>query len=179
MKLLKKLSLGFLILIALLFLISFVLPQKQQVERSIEISASAEKIFPHLSNPKLFHEWSPWTLYDPDMKVVFTGPESGKGAKVSWQSDDPNVGTGTSVVTEAVENQSLNFDMDFGDQGKATSFFTLKPTPTDSKKTQVTWGFEVDTGNNPIMRWMGLMMDKMVGSEYQKGLEALKKMIEK
>jgi len=176
MRILKRIILTLLSLIILLALVSFLLPQKQHVERSIEISASAEKIYPHLANPKLFGEWSPWSKLDPDMKVQYTGPQSGKGAGMMWQSDEPSVGNGSWEIIKAVENKSLDVAMDFGDQGGATSFFRLQPS---GAKTQVTWGFDTDAGNNPMMRWFGLLMDDMVGSEYAKGLETLKGMLEK
>lgn len=188
MRLFKKLFFSLLIFFVLLFLISFALPQKQHVERSIHIAAPSTKIYPYLANPKLFNQWSPWSNLDPDIKVEYAGPEAGKGAGMSWQSEQPNVGTGSWVITDAVENESLNVDMDFGDQGRATSFFHLQPSSQQNVetnaaksagKTKVTWGFDVDAGNNPMMRWMGLMMDKMVGSEYAKGLETLKEMMEK
>ncbi len=181
MRSIKRLLLSVTVLIAILILASFFLPQKQHVERSVEISAPAEKIYPHLANPKLFSQWSPWSSIDPDMKTTYTGAVSGKGAGMSWQSDNQSVGSGSWVITKAVENKSLEVNMDFGDQGGATSFFTLDPSEanTDSSvKTKVTWGFDTDAGMNPIMRYMGLLMDKMVGTEYAKGLETLKQKVE-
>ena len=34
-------------------------------------------------------------------------------------------------------------------------------------------------GNNPMMRWMGLMFDKWVGADYETGLASLKELAEK
>ena len=175
MRLLKKLFLSLLVLIFILAIVSFLLPQKQHVERSVEISAPAKKIFPFLSNPKLFRLWSPWSKLDPEMKVQYTGPESGEGAGMKWQSNQSNVGNGSWVITRAVDNEALDITMDFGDQGSATSFFRLQE---NTGKTNVTWGFDTDAGMNPIMRWFGLMMDKMVGGEYAKGLDTLKQIVE-
>jgi len=42
----------------------------------------------------------------------------------------------------------------------------------------VKWGFATDMGMNPIARWMGLMMDRWVGADYQKGLARLKDLVE-
>ena len=175
MKLLKRLLLSVVSLIVILLLVSYFLPQQQHVERSVEINSPAEKIYPHLANPKLFSEWSPWSNIDPNMKTTYTGAESGEGAGMTWKSDDPNVGTGSWVITKAVVNESLDVDMDFGGQGGATSFFRLAPI---NGKTQVTWGFDTDAGMNPVMRYMGLLMDKLVGTEYAKGLEVLKQKLE-
>jgi len=176
MKILKWILLALFSLIVVLVLASFLLPQRQHVERSIEISAPAEKIYPHLADPKLFIQWSPWSTIDPKMKVQYTGSKLGKGAGMMWQSDDSSVGSGSWKITNAIENKSLDVAMDFGDQGSATSFFRLQPK---GDKTQVIWGFDTDAGNNPMMRWFGLLMDNMVGSEYAKGLETLKAKLEK
>lgn len=176
MKLIIRLILIVILLIAILALASFFLPQKTQVERTVVISAPANVIYPHLADPKLFVNWSPWSSIDPNMKTSFMGAASGEGAGMSWQSDQPSVGNGSWLITQAVENESLDVDMDFDGQGAATSFFKLKPS---GDKTAVTWGFETDAGMNPMMRWMGLMMDKMVGSEYEKGLLSLKGIVEK
>jgi len=176
MKLIKRLLLAVALFLVIVVLASFFLPQKQHVERSVDISAPAEKIYPHLANPKLLGEWSPWSTIDPNMRIKYTGPTSGQGAGMTWQSENQSVGTGSWVITKAIENESLEVNMDFGDQGGATSFFYLKP---NDGKTQVTWGFDTDAGMNPIMRWMGLLMDKMVGNEYAKGLDTLKQKLEK
>ena len=176
MRLIKRLLLTIALFIIVLAVGSFFLPQKQQVERTVEISAPANVIYPHLANPQLFVKWSPWSSIDPNMKTEFTGAESGEGAGMSWQSAQPSVGTGSWLITKAVENESLDVNMDFAGQGTATSFFTLKPSGSN---TAVTWGFETNAGMNPVMRWMGLMMDKMVGSEYEKGLLKLKGIVEK
>jgi uncharacterized protein YndB with AHSA1/START domain len=176
MKLIKRLLMAVSSILIILALASFFLPQKLHVERSVEISASAEKIYPHLADPKLFSQWSPWSKIDPNMKTTFIGAASGEGAGMSWMSDDPSVGSGSWKIIKAVENESLEAEMDFNGQSTATSFFKLKPTVS---KTQVTWGFDTNAGMNPVMRWMGLMMDKMVGDEYAKGLAVLKQKIEK
>ena len=176
MKLLRKIVRILSVSILLFIVVSFFLPQKQHVERSLDIMAPAEEIYPHLADPRLFGKWSPWSKIDPKMETQYTGPDSGEGAGMKWQSNNSSVGNGSWVITKAIENRSLDIDMDFGDQGGATSFFRLEPS---EGKTKVTWGFDTDAGMNPLMRWMGLMMDKMVGSEYAKGLEGLRKIIEK
>ena len=176
MRLLSRLLLILSALIVILLIGSFILPQKQQVKRSVNIAAPAAQIYPYLVNPKKFTEWSPWSKIDPNMKVQFVGPESGVGAGMTWQSDQPSVGNGSWTIANAKVNESVDVNMDFGDQGLATSSFSILRS---GNTNQVTWGFETDAGMNPIMRWMGLLMDKMVGSEYEKGLNELKAVMEK
>ena len=90
----KRIILGLIVLLAIAVGIAFLLPGKVHVERSIAIAAPAEKIFPLINSPRRFNEWSPWAQIDPDMKITFSGPESGVGATMEWQSENRNVGAG-------------------------------------------------------------------------------------
>lgn len=175
MRFIKRFLLTLVVLALLFLIVGFFLPQQQHVERSITIAAPAAAIYQHVASPRAFTQWSPWSNIDPDMVTEFSGPESGKGAAMTWKSDHPNVGSGSSTITGAVENQKLDFVLDFDGEGGGTSFFKLAPA-TDG--TQVTWGFDADMGNNPMMRWFGLMMDKWVGTDYEKGLNSLKSLVE-
>jgi hypothetical protein len=56
-----------------------------------------------------------------------------------------------------------------------TGYFDIAPSGSGSK---VTWGFGVDMGTNPFRRWKGLMLDRIVGTEYRDGLAKLKERIE-
>ena len=44
--------------------------------------------------------------------------------------------------------------------------------------TRVTWGMDGDMGGNPLMHWMALMMDRMVGKDFEAGLANLKGLAE-
>jgi hypothetical protein len=48
----------------------------------------------------------------------------------------------------------------------------------DAGKTTITWDLDTDMGNKPIGRYMGLMMDKWVSGDYDKGLSNLKALVE-
>ena len=42
----------------------------------------------------------------------------------------------------------------------------------------MTWGLEADMGNAPVGRYMGLMMDRWVGGDFEAGLARLKALVE-
>ncbi|MGO4774642.1 SRPBCC family protein [Lysobacter sp. 2RAB21] len=44
--------------------------------------------------------------------------------------------------------------------------------------TRVTWTLESEHGNNLVSRWFGLLLDSMVGKDYEKGLAKLKQVLE-
>ena len=45
-------------------------------------------------------------------------------------------------------------------------------------RIKVTWSNEGDLGGNPVNRYFGLMMDKMIGPDFEEGLAKLKEIAE-
>lgn len=155
---------------------SYLLPSQAKVARSIEIAAPPAKVFDLLNGYKRYNEWSPWYERDPQAKYTLAGPETGKGARMSWSSTKDDVGSGSQEIVESVPGKLVRTKLDFGDMGTAIAGFQLEPAGTG---TRVTWDFTSELGNNPMMRWMGLMFDRWIGADYEKGLANLKKVAEK
>jgi hypothetical protein len=109
------------------------------------------------------------------MQVTFEGPEAGVGNVMSWVSAKPEVGSGRQEITLSTPDARVESALDFGDMGTAQASFDLVP---EGAGTRVTWGLVSDMGNNPIGRYMGLMLDRWVGADYEKGLAALKAKVE-
>jgi uncharacterized protein YndB with AHSA1/START domain len=154
---------------------AYLIPPVAQVERAIVINAPPEKIYAIVGNLRRFNEWSPWADIDSTTEYSFEGPEQGAGQKMLWASNDPNVGKGSQSVVEAVANERVVTELDFGPMGKSTSTMTLKPV---NDGTAVTWTFRADV-NGIAERWMSLMFPKWIGADYGKGLAKLKLLAEK
>ncbi len=171
-----KWILGSIAVIAVIFIaIGMVLPREVTVERTAEINAPAEKIWPYVNNLKATEEWSPWLGMDPNVQTVYGDIAEGVGAKMEWASDNPNVGNGAMEIIESVPNERLSSALDFGEMGTATAHYKLNEA---DGVTNVTWGLDVDMGASPVGRWMGLMMDSWVGADYERGLSNLKTLVE-
>lgn len=175
MKFLKVIGLGFVGLAAILIAAAYALPRQIEVERSIVIAAEPDEIFPYLDSLKKFNAWSPWAERDPDTAYVFSGPDFGAGAKSTWSSGHPQVGNGSQEIMESVSNEFIRTHLDFGSDGVAEGYYKLARVDNG---TEVVWGFESDMGNNPVARYVGLMMDKLVGEDFAKGLDRLKSLVE-
>jgi effector-binding domain-containing protein len=171
MKTLKKILLGILIVVALLVVIAFFLPQNVHVERSLEMNAPAKIVYNQVIDLHSWDKWAKWNQIDPEMKVEYINKGFGENAGYSWTSDHPNVGSGKLLITEAVHYDSIATSMDFMEEGTATSYFLFNE---EAGKTNVLWGFDTDLGYNPIARWFGLMFDSMIGPDFEEGLENLK-----
>lgn len=153
------------------------MPATFTVKRSLDIRAPAEKLFPQIAD---FHAWSAWSPYekrDPAMKRRFSGASTGVGAVYEWDGNR-NVGSGRMEVLEASAPSKLRIDLQFLKPFKAHNVaeFTFEPHGQD---TTVTWAMH---GPKTFMsRVMGLFMnmDKMIGKDFEAGLQNLKFMTEK
>ena len=175
MRVLKKLLLGLVILVVLLAGIGMLLPRQVHVERSATIEAPPATIFAVINGFKMFNQWSPWYDVDPSAQYTYEGPARGVGARMSWKGDPKKAGSGSQEIIESRPFEVVRSSLDFGDQGLATAQFALSG---EGAGTRVTWGLDVDMGMSPVGRYFGLMMDKMVGTDYEKGLAGLKKLAE-
>ncbi len=160
---------------AVLTVAAFFLPREVAVARATVIDAPPAAIFPHVNALQATQAWSPWLDRDPDIVVVFEGPESGVGNRMTWTSEMPNVGSGSQQITATVPDARVETVLDFGPQGTAEAYLSLAPVDGG---TEVTWGFSTDTGFNPMARWVGLMMDRWIGADYETGLARLKALVE-
>lgn len=175
MRVLKWIA-GLLVLAVVAFLaIGMFLPREVTVTRSTDIAAPAADIFPHVNSMQATEAWSPWLAIDPDNKLTYSGPESGIGNKLEWASDHPQVGSGSQEIIASDEGKRVQTALDFGEMGTARAQFLLKE---QGGVTTVTWDLETDMGAGPMGRWMGLMMDKWVGADYEIGLANLKALVE-
>lgn len=171
MGILKKLLLLIVIVVVALAGIGMLLPRNVHVERSTVINAPAATVFTLVNGYKQFNKWSPWFDRDPDAKYTWEGPETGVGAKMTWASEKSDVGSGSQEVVESRPSEAVKVKLDFGEQGVAYSTWALAP---EGEGTKVTWGMDADMGAGPVGRYFGLMMDKWVGADYEKGLSGLK-----
>jgi len=154
---------------------AYLQPRNVHVERTVLVDRPPDVVFPLVNSLHRFNEWSPWQAYDPQMRLKYSGPESGVGARMEW-SGNSKVGHGSQEITASEKDARVVSTIEFGDQGPAEAAFKLTPI---AGQTQVSWSLDVDMGNNPIGRYMGLLMDRNVGPDYDRGLEALKALAEK
>jgi effector-binding domain-containing protein len=171
---LKRIFVVLVAVAAVLAIIGFLLPRNIHIERSVSIARPASLIYAAVNSFQLFPKWSPWQDLDPTMHQTTEGARDGVGAKLVWSGND-KVGSGTQLITASTLNQSVASDVDFGKMGVAKSNILLLP---QGPSTRVTWTLDIDMGAGPVGHYFGLMMDGMIGKDYDKGLAKLKALIE-
>ena len=140
------------------------------VERERTIAAPADRILALLTDFREWRSWSPWEDLDPQLHRAYSGPDRGVGARYAW-SGNKKAGAGTMEITRA-EEDGVDVDLVFDKPFKShnSTFFVLTP---QGGSTHVVWRM---TGPRPLlMRLMGPLvdMDKLVGKDFDKGLDRL------
>ncbi len=168
----KKLGLVVLGLIVVFIGVVASRPSTFEISRSLEVKASPEIAYAQVADFHRWGAWSPWEKLDPSMKKTYSGAESGVGAKYEWVGNK-DVGSGAMTIADAKPNSQLGITLEFLTPFKATNRTEFSFAPTNGG-TNVTWLMK---GENGFMsKAMGLMMDmdKMIGSDFEKGLAGLK-----
>jgi uncharacterized protein YndB with AHSA1/START domain len=145
------------------------------VQRAVDVAAAPERIYPLIADPREWKRWSVWNRRDPDMQLQFSGASSGTGARWAWKS--ASEGNGEMEFTNAVVNERVDYALAFPDMGmRSSGQFRLERV---GPATRVTWTNEGDVGANPVNRYFGLLMDRMVGPDFEGGLANLKAIAER
>jgi effector-binding domain-containing protein len=175
MKTIVKIFYWLLGIIAVLVMVAFLLPKSYKVERTVFIKSNPDVVYGLTSNFQQWHLWVPWTR-ETDSTAVFemTGEPAQVGT--SWRWDGKELGNGEMISTELLPGHLIAYDLAF-DKGKYRSKGKIL-TENQGDSCKVTWLDEGDLGYNPMNRFMGLFMDRMMGPDFEKGLAKLKTVAE-
>lgn len=168
-----------LIVIAILAILAIAAtkPATFSIRRTTDVAAVPEAIFPLINDFRNWRDWSPWEALDPDLKRKMSGAESGRGAVYEWEGNK-KVGSGRMEITEVTAPTKVVIKLDFLKPFEAHNLarFTMEP---QNGKTRLNWEM---TGPSPFMsKVMQVFMnfDKMVGTDFEKGLASLKAIAER
>ena len=167
------------IVLATLCGIAFLLPKDFSVTRTIEINACVADVFKQANTLSNWSNWSAWHKMDPNASYTYSTPDAGVGAYYSFEGDPELIGSGSLTILESTENKSIRTEVIFlkeGEEiGRGNGEWAFKE---ENEVTQVCWSFLGDMGNNPVARWIGLMMDSMLGPQLETGLSNMKEYLE-
>ena len=175
MKIVKVLAVGLVAVVILLAAVGMLLPRTATLQRSIVIDAPRCTVFAQVEDWRRFNAWSPWAALDPNTQYTFSDPAQGVGATMRWTSANEDVGDGAQTVTAVEPCSFIDIKLEFDGMPAARAWHRLESVDGGTKAT---WGFEGDMGAGPVGRYFGLFMDKFVGADYERGLAALKVLVE-
>ena len=178
MKILKKIGLGFIALLAIILIAALFVSTDFHYEKSITINKPIDQVWENTNSLTYLDNWSPWAEYDPNMKKELTGTDGTIGAKSSWESENENVGKGTQTITKIEAPTLFATDLKFYTpyESEAEGFIKLKP---NGNATIVTWGFDSDMQYPFNLMKLTMDMEEAIGKDFALGLSKLKALCEK
>jgi hypothetical protein len=151
-------------------------PAPYRVVRTAKVAAPQPFVFEQVNDFHKWEAWSPWAKLDPGMKQTYEGPPAGTGAIYYW-SGNKKVGEGRMTITESRPSDLVRIKLEFIKPFASTADteFSFKP---EVNQTTVVWS--MSGTKNFMSKAFGLFvnMDKMIGSDFEKGLAQLKSVAE-
>ena len=171
----KKILLGLAVIIVVFLILVALRSPDYRVERSATIAAKPPPLFEQVNDHHKFTVWNPFLKLDPNVKVTYSGPDSGVGATCSWDGNS-KIGAGSATITESQPGVLVRERMDWlrPMTGTATAEFTFKP---DGDSTVVTWAMYGKNGYLGKLMTLFMSCDKMVGPQFEQGLADLGKVV--
>jgi hypothetical protein len=174
MKALLRILGGLAVLLLLLVVIAFLLPRQYRVERTIVIKARADQVFPQFGDLRAWKNWGAWQERDPAMKITHSEQTTGVGAWNAWESKSE--GNGKMTITGVEPGVRISYRLEFPEMG-TSSAGSMELQPADGG-VKVIWIDAGDLGMNPMFRWFGLFLDRMIGRDFERGLAKMKALVE-
>ncbi len=164
-------------IVAVLFVIvGVLLPSSRSLTESVETNRKMAIVFDTLNSFKRFGDWHPFALGD--VKLNRSGPESGVGARIDYDSEVSGVGKGSWEIAESEQDARVVYRIEDDKRGsdKSTSF-TLTPTGRGGRNIEITQNYRVDYGWDLLGRYAGLYVSRNVGDTMKFGLGRLTNML--
>lgn len=158
-----------LVIVAVLFLVvGLLLPAERRVTHTIETNYPNRMVYDLMNGFRRFPEWHPLRSYDPKMTMGLEGPERGVGARLVWDSAEPNVGKGSYEIVDSVDLERIEYKIESSSRGEnKTSVVTFE----DKGKTVIVkWTYSVEYGWDILGRYAGLYVNRTAGDDIKLAL---------
>jgi len=164
------------ILIAIFVLFISTKPSAYKVVQQTTIAAPPIIAFEQVNNFRSWPAWSPYAEMDPDAVYVYSGPSSGKGAKVAWVANK-KVGVGNMTILDSRPGEFVRIRLEFIKPFASVNDveFTFVP---QGNQTVVTWSIVGPLSF--VFKTMHLLlnMNKIIAGQFSHGLAKLKNIVE-
>ncbi len=175
----KKILIGFAILLILPFVVALFVKKEYAIEKEIIIDKPKNEVFNYIKYLKNQDNYSKWATMDPNVKNSFSGTDGTVGAIAGWDSEKDEVGKGEQEIKNIVEGEKIDLELRFFKPIEGTDNAYLKTESVSDSTTKVKWGY-YGKMNYPINLLLLFMnFEKMIGDDFEFGLKKLKGILEK
>ncbi|WP_300565014.1 SRPBCC family protein [Flavobacterium sp.] len=179
MKIIKKIILGLVLLVALFLIAGLFMTKDYAVEREVTINQPKDSVFQFVKFVKNQDQYSVWSKLDPKMKHHYSGTDGAVGFVSGWESLDKNVGVGEQEIKKITEGERIDFELRFKVPMESTENAYMTTEAISANQTKVKWGFNgtMPFPWNVLKPFIGI--EDMIGKDLQKGLDNMKVILEK
>jgi hypothetical protein len=178
MKIIKKILIVLVCLIAVFLIAALFVDKDYVVEREITINKPKQEVFEYVKHIKNQDAYSTWNMKDSTMKKEYRGTDGMVGFVSGWDSNNDDVGKGEQEIIKITEGERVDMELRFMRPYEMTNNAYMTTSSAGENQTTVKWGF--NGRMNYPMNGMTLFMDfdEMMGKELLTGLENMKKILE-
>jgi len=178
MRIIKKILIAIVVLIVLLLVTALFVKKDFSTEKEVLINKPKQEVFAYVKHLKNQHDYGVWSKKDPDMKETFTGTDGTEGFVSAWEGNS-EVGKGEQKIVKIAEGQRVDFELHFIKPFESTSpayMITEEVSPT---QTKVKWGVSGKMIYPLNIMNLFFSSDKLIGNDFQTGLDNMKALLEK
>ena len=137
------------------------------------IDANPATIFALINDLERANLWSPVVSDDPSARIVFSGPQRGVGATMTW--DGPIAGSGVQRITESIPYKRVVIAMNPGEASESQTVFEITRGAGGS---DIVARYEADHGYRLTSRLLGLIVKPVFRRDFEDGLATLREVAE-
>lgn len=142
---------------------------KLNIQRVVNIKASAAEVYKIISDFHYWESWSPWLIQEEGVKVDVRED----GRYYEWKGE--RVGAGNMTILKESANEYIEYELCFLKPWKSTAMVRFEIKELDFG-CDVVWYME---SSLPwFMFWMKKMTEAFIGMDYERGLLMLKDRVE-
>ncbi|MGD9636417.1 MAG: SRPBCC family protein [Pirellulales bacterium] len=163
-------------LVVVLLVVIALQPAMFRIERRATIPAAAADVFAQVQDLHKWRSWSPWEEIDPNLQRTYSGAAAGTGAVYEWVGNN-EVGSGRMTILDCRPVEFIRIKLEFFKpfKGLSTAEFTFQPA--GDKQTVTTWAMYGPKNFLAKALHMICNMEKMIGGQFEKGLDNLKSVV--
>jgi hypothetical protein len=166
-------------ILVLLLIIGMLVKKEYTVSRKVIVNKPKPVVFDYIRLLKNQNEYSVWATMDPDMKKEFRGTDGTKGFVSAWNSENKNVGKGEQEILKIADGDRVDYEIRFIKPFESTSLASMSTLSVSENQTKVMWEFRGKMKYPMNLMLLFMNMEKMVGNDLDKGLQNLKRILEK
>ena len=129
--------------------VGFFMPASQLVERTIEVEAYPEDVFPFINNLESYSQWSPLYAQIPDAQIIYGGAEEGIGQTMAWQGSEGNYPFGSQEIIQSQAGEFVQVKINLSGRD-ATATHAILPLSNGEGVTVLTKS-EIALGGFPYL----------------------------